>query len=322
LFRRNDTIPSPKIASVAVWAGIGLLTLSVLFIESGDYFPGWLATFPALGTASILASIEPAHGQLIPVILAHPLSVFIGKRSYSLYLWHWPVFSFVDYHFFTSDALFRSIFKIILCIVATLLTYHFVERPFRSYLNYRQHRALAFGGFAFAVLAVCGVGIAIRTSNYLSVDPRDIAAGGILVKGGEHGTVALIGDSQGAMYGVELASLARVHRFTLWVLSMAAGNELPQELESHWPSINRFLAERRPDVVIVAEAWSSKLGSNATHLQEALAAIEEFGSRVVLITQPPILPRDGTRETIRAGAPPPSPRHLKTVKIVCARMPV
>jgi peptidoglycan/LPS O-acetylase OafA/YrhL len=222
LFRRDGYVLASGPAWMAAWGGLGLLAVSFLLISDSSDFPGWIAACPVLGTVLVLASIEPGRGRVMGGILAHPLLVFIGKRSYSLYLWHWPVFSFIDYHFFDASMIFRTTCKILICIVTTLSTYHFVERPMRTYLNNRQRQTLAFRGFALAVIAVCVGGMEIRSRNYLSADSREIAAGGIMIEGSGRGTVVLIGDSQGAMYGAELASLARIHGFSLNVLSMAA----------------------------------------------------------------------------------------------------
>jgi peptidoglycan/LPS O-acetylase OafA/YrhL len=305
LFRRDyRTIPA-ELASITSWLGFGLLALSFLTINEGNNFPGWIAAIPVFGTVLILASIETAKGSSIQTLLAHPLLVFVGKRSYSLYLWHWSIFSFVDYHFFSSGSTFRATLKILICIATTLLTYHFVERPMRTYLNGRRSGSVVFGGFAITVLAVCFGGIEIRSRNYLSADPQEIAAGGIALKTRGKGTVALIGDSQGAMYGHELASLARAIGFDLNVLSGAATNELPNEPGTHWAEVKQYLLEHRPNVVILAEAWSSKLGSDTRNLREALSSLEPFMGFAILITQPPILPADATREAIRLGARPP-----------------
>ena len=158
-------------------------------------------------------------------LLAHPAPVFIGRRSYSLYLWHWPIFSFVDYRLFLSSLIVRDALKISLCTAATLLTYRFVERPARSYLNVYQRRSLAFAGLGCAVAVACICGSQIRTRDYLSAEAQQIGYGGIKINGGRAESVALIGDSEGAMYGRELASIARARGFSLNVLSMAAADE-------------------------------------------------------------------------------------------------
>jgi peptidoglycan/LPS O-acetylase OafA/YrhL len=306
LFRRNGSFLAPAPAAAMGWTGTGLLAMSFLLLNASRDFPGWIAAFPVVGAVMILASIEPARGRLIQTILAHPLSVFIGKRSYSLYLWHWPVFCFVDYNLFASGPLLRTALKILICTIATLLTYKYIECPARTYLNARSNRQRAFAGFATAVLLVCLSGWQIRSKNWFSADPQQIATGGIAIEGSHEGvTVVLIGDSQGTMYGRELASLARQHGFSLYILSMTQANELPAEPGTHWPAVKQFLAQRRPQVVIVAEAWAEKLGNDVQYLRDALTTIESFGSQVILIAQPPVLPSDATREAIRAGVRPP-----------------
>ena len=105
------------------------MALSFVFVRD-EGFPGWIAALPVAGSTLALAGIGTSSAVL-QRWLAHPAMVFVGKRSYSLYLWHWPAFSFVDYRFFLADAAFRLALKIVVTILATLLTYHFVERRMR-----------------------------------------------------------------------------------------------------------------------------------------------------------------------------------------------
>ena len=115
----------------------------------------------------------------------------------------------------------------------------------------------------------------------------------------------LIGDSQGAMYGKELASISRQLDFRLNVLSVAGGNELVGEQDSLWPKVKQFLGRRPADVIIVAEAWSSKLGQDPAALHLAIESLAPFGRRIMIIDQPPIAPPTANREAIRNGAAPP-----------------
>jgi hypothetical protein len=115
-----------------------------------------------------------------------------------------------------------------------------------------------------------------------------------------------MGDSQGAMYGYELASLARKLNFRLNVVSAAAGNELPEEPETLWPNVLHFLDDHKPDAIILAEAWSSKLGEDGQgSLEKALSTLVSRTHHIFVLTQPPIPSPNATREEIRAGARPP-----------------
>lgn len=65
-------------------------------------------------------------------MLAQPFCVWIGKRSYSLYLWHWPVFVVLRWTVGVDDATTRSI-GIALAFAMAALSYHWVELPIRHH---------------------------------------------------------------------------------------------------------------------------------------------------------------------------------------------
>jgi lysophospholipase L1-like esterase len=285
--------------------GLSMILVSFIAVRS-EGFPGWIAMLPVAGSTFVLAGIGTPNRGAIHRGLAHPAMVFVGKRSYSLYLWHWPTFSFVDYQLYLSNPAVGFTFKIIISIAATILTYSFVERPMRIWLNAPQRRAAAFGAFAVMAGAIGLVGYVIRSDYYFSAEPRNVGTGGISVNPEGHGWVVVIGDSQGAMYGYELASLARTLGFRLNVLSAAAGNELPGEPDTLWPKVSQFLDDRKPDVVILAQAWSEKLDADGeSHFRNAIAAIADRATQIIVLTQPPEPPQNAMRHAILEGARPP-----------------
>ena len=58
--------------------------------------------------------------------------VFLGLISYSLYLWHFPFLAFYNYIYFESDRFIIKILIIFLSIVLSILSYFFIEKPFRN----------------------------------------------------------------------------------------------------------------------------------------------------------------------------------------------
>lgn len=69
--------------------GLAILIISVLVITE-ENFPGYKSLIPVLGTAFL---VTPSAGKSpVHFVLSLKPIVFIGKLSYSLYLWHWPVF--------------------------------------------------------------------------------------------------------------------------------------------------------------------------------------------------------------------------------------
>jgi hypothetical protein len=108
------------------------------------------------------------------------------------------------------------------------------------------------------------------------------------------------------MYGYEFAALARMLDFRLNVVSVAAGNELPGEPETLWPRVLEFLDRGRPDAIVIAQAWWSKLEKNGEeHFRNAMSKLIMRTNHIFVLTQPPVPPSAATRQSMRSGARPP-----------------
>ncbi len=291
-------------AAVASWGGLALLVLSLFSLRQNSSFPGWIAALPVLGTVLLLSAASNANVFLVRSLSARP-AVFIGKLSYSLYLWHWPTFSFVDYQFFLYSDLFRAVLKIAITVFASLATCYLVEKPLRSYFSAPSAKRFTFAGTAVAVAALCATGLLVRNTNYLSAAASQLASGGIMVPGGNRGTVVLAGDSEASMYGEALASLARERKFTLNILSVNGGAELPHAPATRWSDVLSFIAERQPDVLVFVNQWPDKIGSDGEPLAEALRQLKGRVAHVILLTLQPELPQFASRQGMRDGARPP-----------------
>lgn len=123
----------PKfICFVFGWTGLSGLVYSMLTINDSTAFPGLIALLPTISTAFvILASINGKYFGSI--ILSNPLFSSIGAISYSLYLWHWPVYQLMKE---ISDVRAPKVnLTVYFCItlILTVLTYFLVEKPIRNY---------------------------------------------------------------------------------------------------------------------------------------------------------------------------------------------
>jgi peptidoglycan/LPS O-acetylase OafA/YrhL len=87
---------------------MSLLAVSMIFLHERVGFPGYVAAVPVVGTMLCIGR-RHATDSVVERCLAHPLLVVIGKASYSLYLWHWPVYCFVDYGLYDEPALMRTV---------------------------------------------------------------------------------------------------------------------------------------------------------------------------------------------------------------------
>lgn len=304
LYRSGGGRVSGRAALFSVWGGLALVLGSIALLREADGFPGWIAAFPVIGTAMLIAPVGAARPAPLR-FLAHPAMVAIGKRSYSLYLWHWPVFSLIDYQLFEASEPLRIALKIVLTLVLTMLSYRFVERPVRSYLNVRSRRVALFVVTALLVGVIAAGGIRLRKALYFDVAPSAVASGGTVVRGGEAGVVILSGDSQAAMYGTEIAAIARQRHLTLYALGTAGRNQLPGEADSSWPAVASLIHAKKPDLVILIDAWAAKLKADPNALKQALRQIGGAAKQVLLVAEPPALPLEANRDAVRHGLKPP-----------------
>jgi peptidoglycan/LPS O-acetylase OafA/YrhL len=78
-------------AAAAGWLGLGMIVASALLIDTSTPFPGTAALLPVLGTAlAMLPGMRDTTGLPARVLGWRPAR-FLGRISYSLYLWHWPM---------------------------------------------------------------------------------------------------------------------------------------------------------------------------------------------------------------------------------------
>ena len=118
------------------WAGLVTVAIA-LAIPDGGNFPFPLALIPVLGTIVLIASVVASPDTPVARVLASRAPVAIGRLSYSLYLWHWPVFTLFRW----TIGLERGVYQLAalaLAFVLATLSYFLVERPFR-----RRAKAMA-----------------------------------------------------------------------------------------------------------------------------------------------------------------------------------
>jgi peptidoglycan/LPS O-acetylase OafA/YrhL len=108
--------------------GISLLFFGFIYIDNTSLFPGYLATIPTIGTALI---INAGHNAwLNKRILSNHILVYIGLISYPLYLWHWPLLSFLRI-LSPLPSNTAIITALIVAIIFASITYNFIEKPIR-----------------------------------------------------------------------------------------------------------------------------------------------------------------------------------------------
>ena len=113
-------------AAAASLGAIGVLA-SILHVEDAALYRGGLAA-TSIASIIVVAVVVRSRDGLVAQLLSIPWLVAIGKRSYGLYLWHWPTFVVVDAR--SSDA--RLLLALAVTVVINELTYRAIEVPVRN----------------------------------------------------------------------------------------------------------------------------------------------------------------------------------------------
>lgn len=112
----------PFVGILAIMAGV--------FFMKEDASNAWLMLLPVLGAACVIVS--DGNNWFNRRVLSSKPIVFIGLISYPLYLWHWPLLSFMSIIESGPVSLLVRMVLVASSFFLAYLTYRFVERPIRS----------------------------------------------------------------------------------------------------------------------------------------------------------------------------------------------
>ncbi|MDB5328034.1 MAG: hypothetical protein JWM57_3603 [Phycisphaerales bacterium] len=260
-------------------------------------------------------------------MLANPVAVFIGKISYSLYLWHWPVIVFPLY--MNKDL--PAWQAVILMTVLAVLSYYLVETPTR-------HAKKIVPYMIVGLLATAGIAIALAVSprhydtsafekpqlyiraydsnptappidhtwDTMNLLPAQVSKtafvdGGLRTGEGDP-KVVVLGDSHATFWApvVRVATDKLNLPASFWVMSgVNPFFTVPPTKQKTPPYISpenvlkydkariKLLAQWHPKVVVVASRWSVKWPKE---LQQFIDYVSANAEHVLLIEQPPELP--------------------------------
>lgn len=146
--RRDFSRVSGEIFS---WLGIALIFYAVFSYSKETPFPGFYALVPTLGAALVIMFCT--QNTSVGKIIGNRLFVGLGLISYSIYLWHQPIFVFAKHK--SSTELSHNLFLIltVLTLVLAYISYKFVEVPFRSFSTVSKRKFFLLG-FIFVILFV------------------------------------------------------------------------------------------------------------------------------------------------------------------------
>lgn len=141
----------------AALAGVALILFATVSFDGATPHPSVWTAIPVLGAALVVAFC-PKDGAINAALSWGPV-LAIGKRSYSLYLWHFPIFALIRLHWenppptaFAAGAA--------LAVALSYLSYRYVEQPFRNGSAVRiKPFATAMGATALLIVSTAGIAV-------------------------------------------------------------------------------------------------------------------------------------------------------------------
>lgn len=147
------------------WAGLAGVVASGCLYSAQSKFPGYAATLPIVGTTLVLISGASKLPSSLQTLLGTGALQYLGRLSYSWYLWHWPLLLFseaVHPHMKWQGRVVVALFS--LCVAQ--ISFWLVERPIRfsPFLVARPVLSLSLA-VILAAPGIAGAGLAQRKAN-------------------------------------------------------------------------------------------------------------------------------------------------------------
>lgn len=140
-------------------AGMALMMVSFFIFSSENSWPGAAALLPVMGSALVILA---AHENSF--LTGNAAAQWLGKASYSIYLWHWPVFVGLSYFGLTSNT--WALGGILLSLLLGAASYVLVEIPTRKKMAYWPKK-VSIRYAAIAIVLIGGAGLSLYTADGL-----------------------------------------------------------------------------------------------------------------------------------------------------------
>jgi len=124
------TLKSVWMRDAAAIAGLAMIAFAVFSYSNLTAFPGIAALPPVIGTV-LLIWTGGARTTAHRILTLRP-AIFIGKISYSLYLWHYPLLAYGAYLSIDALHLGERLGFILAAVVLAYFSWRFVEQPIRK----------------------------------------------------------------------------------------------------------------------------------------------------------------------------------------------
>ena len=135
--------------------GLFSIVYAIFAFDDRTPHPSFHTLLPVAGTALIILFATPK--TICARLLSTPILVGIGLISYSVYLWHQPVFAFFRIQAPDVTSPYVFVLLTLLSLGLGFLTYRFVERPFRDRELFSRRQIFQYSALGAGVIFTAGL---------------------------------------------------------------------------------------------------------------------------------------------------------------------
>ena len=140
--------------------GLFLIIISILLFSHSVRHPSFFTIFPIAGTCLIIWFSN--KNDLTTKLLSTKLFVGVGLISYSLYIWHFPIFSFAKISGLVSGSILLKVLLALVTFAISVLSFFIIEKRFR-YKEFSYSNVLKYLFFLFFIIIL---------SNFLVINNK------------------------------------------------------------------------------------------------------------------------------------------------------
>jgi|TARA_B100000929_G_scaffold166615_1_gene131911 peptidoglycan/LPS O-acetylase OafA/YrhL len=137
LIKKKKIFSNNKFLTESIcFISLGLIFFSIYNFDKYSPYPSFYTLIPCLSTFFLIIFLN--NSIFLTKFLSNTILVKIGLISYSLYLFHFPIFSLLKFNLYSFNNSYLLDFIIFfLVIIIAVLNYKFIETPFRKKINFK-----------------------------------------------------------------------------------------------------------------------------------------------------------------------------------------